>query len=127
MINYYLLASLFCVLMSVLHNIQRAKVNAAVEQAVQSEKSAATANKKVKQVEGEMDKLREQHRKTPEVALMHQLAELKGQLADYQRRMEELKAEIKRVTAEKEQFRSNVHKLVSLAPRLLSTSYIMCQ
>ena len=36
--------------------IQRAKVNAAVEQAAKAEKLAAAANKKVKQVEDEMDK-----------------------------------------------------------------------
>lgn len=46
----------FCVLMSV-RQIQRAKVNAAVEQAAKAEKLAAAANKKVKQVEDEMDKL----------------------------------------------------------------------
>ncbi|KAL7527650.1 hypothetical protein ACHAXR_002059, partial [Thalassiosira sp. AJA248-18] len=84
--------------------LTRAKVNAAVDQAAVAEKSAAAANHKVKQIESEMDQLREQHRKTPEVTLLHELAGLKGQLADSQRRMEAMKAE-------KEQFRSNVHKL----------------
>mmetsp|Transcript_11714 Transcript_11714/g.25280 ORF Transcript_11714/g.25280 Transcript_11714/m.25280 type:complete len:199 (+) Transcript_11714:969-1565(+) len=58
-----------------------------------------------------MDQLREQYRKTPEVTLMHQVAELKGQLADCERRAEAIEAEKSQVTAEKEQFRSNVHKL----------------
>jgi hypothetical protein len=87
--------------------IERAKVKAAIEQAV-------AANKRAKQIEAEMDQLREQHRKTPEVTLMHQMAELKGQLADSQRRIEAIKAEKNKVTAEKEQFRSNVHKLVRI-------------
>lgn len=92
--------------------IERAKVNAAVEQAVEAGKAAAAANKKVKQIESEMDQLREKHRKTPETTLMHQLAGLKGQLADGERRYEAIKSENHQVTAEKEQFRSNVHKLV---------------
>mmetsp|Transcript_11170 Transcript_11170/g.20451 ORF Transcript_11170/g.20451 Transcript_11170/m.20451 type:complete len:232 (-) Transcript_11170:39-734(-) len=76
-----------------------------------AEKSAASAGKKVRQIESEMDQLREQHRKTPEVILMHQMAELKGHLADSERRIEAMKAEKNQVTAEKERFRSNVHKL----------------
>lgn len=59
-----------------------------------------------------MDQLREHHRKTPEVTLMHQVAELKGQLADSERRMEAINAEKNHVTAEKERFRADVHKLV---------------
>ena len=60
-----------------------------------------------------MDQLREQHRKTPELTLMHQLAELKGQLADSERRNEAIKSEKNQIHAEKEQFRSSVHKLVT--------------
>ncbi|KAL7545676.1 hypothetical protein ACHAWF_009025 [Thalassiosira exigua] len=91
--------------------IERAKVNAAVEQAVASEKLAAAANKRVKQIENEMDHLREEQRKTPEVTLMHQVAELKGQLAENERRLESERAEKNKVFAEKERFRSDVHKL----------------
>ncbi|KAL9180782.1 hypothetical protein ACHAXT_011235 [Thalassiosira profunda] len=91
--------------------IERAKVAAAVDQAVAAQKSAAESNKKVKQVEAEMDQLRVDQRATPEVSLMHQVAELKGQLADGERRIEAIKAEKSQITAEKEQFRSNVHKL----------------
>lgn len=87
---------------------QRAKVNAAVEAAVLAEKAAAAANEKVKRMEDEV-------RKTPEITLMHQMAELKGQLADTERRMEVMRVEKNQVTAEKEQFRSNVHKLVCVA------------
>ena len=60
-----------------------------------------------------MDQLREQHRATPEVALLHQVAELKGLLADSERRIETMKGEKNTILAEKEQFRANVHKLVS--------------
>lgn len=80
-------------------------MNAAVEAAILAEKAAAAANEKVKRMEDEI-------RKTPEVTLMHQMAELKGQLADTERRLEVIKAEKNQVTTEKEQFRSNVHKLV---------------
>ncbi|KAL3762770.1 hypothetical protein ACHAW5_000206 [Stephanodiscus triporus] len=91
--------------------IERAKANAAIEQAVIAGKAAAVANKKVDQMVSEMDQLREQHRATPEFTLLHQLAELKGQLADSERRIEVLKAEKNQVSTEKEQFRSSVHKL----------------
>ncbi len=85
---------------------KRAKVTAAVDQAV-------SAQKKVAQLESEMDKLRQQHRASPEVSLLHQLAELKGHLADSERRLEGMKAEKNQVMADKERFRGNVHKLVS--------------
>ena len=64
-------------------------------------------------MEIQMDQLREQHRATPEVALLHQVAELKGLLADSERRIETMKGEKNTILAEKEQFRANVHKLVS--------------
>ena len=72
------------------------------------------AQKKVAQLESEIEKLREQHRASPEVSLLHQMAELKGQLADSERRLEGLKAEKNQVMADKERFRGNVHKLVSM-------------
>lgn len=81
-------------------------MNAAVEEAV-------SANKKVSQLESELEQMRERHRSTPEVSLLHQVAELKGQLADSERRIEAINAEKNQVTADKERFRSNVHKLVS--------------
>jgi len=92
---------------------KRVKVTAAVEQAVAAQTVAAAATKKVTQMELQMDQLREQHRATPEVALLHQVAELKGLLADSERRIEALKGEKNTIVAEKEQFRANVHKLVS--------------
>jgi hypothetical protein len=76
----------------------------------------AAANKKLDQMVSEMDRLREQHRATPEYTLLHKLAELTGQLAESERRIEILKAEKNQVNSEKEQFRSNVHKLVSWPP-----------
>lgn len=91
--------------------MKRAKANAALEQAVAAEKYAASAGKKVKQIELEMDQLRENHRKTPEVTLLQQVAELKGQLADSERRLESMKSEKTDAILEKEQFRANVHKL----------------
>ena len=63
-------------------------------------------------MESEMESLREQHRKTPEITLMHQMAELKGQLADKERQNEALKAEKHQISSEKERFRQDVHKLV---------------
>lgn len=93
--------------------IEQAKAKAALDQAVLAQKSEAAAAKKVKQVEDEMDALRVQHRNTPEAALTQQVAELKGQLADRERKIEVLKAERGHIIAEKEQFRMNVRKLVS--------------
>ena len=91
--------------------MERAKVKAAVEQAVQAQKASAETNKKVVALESQMDKLRETPSYEAEVSLMRQLAELKGQLADSERRMEAIRAEKNLVTTEKEQFRHNVHKL----------------
>ncbi len=93
--------------------LQKAKADAALEQAVLAKKEAAAASKKVKQVEAEMDELREKHRKTPEAVLMQQLAEIKGQLADSERRVEAVKAEKNQILQDKERFRINVKKLVS--------------
>ena len=73
---------------------------------------ATEATKKVKQMELEMESLREQHRKTPEITLMNQMAELKGQLADKERQNEALKAEKHQISSEKDRFRQDVHKLV---------------
>ena len=58
-----------------------------------------------------MKELREQHKATPEVTLMHENAQLQGQLAESERRIDALKSEKNLVTSEKEQFRKNVHKL----------------
>ena len=93
--------------------LQQAKAAAALEQAVLAKKEAAAAAKKVKHVEAEMDDLREKHRKTPEAALLQKLAEIKGQLADSERRIEAVKAEKNQVLQDKEKFRINVKKLVS--------------
>ncbi len=78
-----------------------------------AKKEAAAAAKKVKQVGVEMDELREKHRKTPEALLMQQLAELKGQLSDSERRIEAVKAEKTQIAQDKEKFRVNVKQLVS--------------
>jgi len=91
---------------------QQAKAKAALEQVVLVEKSAAAVAKKVRSLEGEIDELREKNRNTPETALLQQLAEYKGQMADSECRIEALKAERSQILAEKEQFRSNVRKLV---------------
>lgn len=88
-------------------------MSAAIERATLAEKAAASATKKVKQVEAEMDELRERQRKTPEATLVQQLAEIKGQLADSERRIEAVKAEKNQILQDKEQFRANVKKLVS--------------
>ena len=95
-------------------SLQRAKTNAAIEKAVAAEKSAAAAGSKIKLLEDEIDEIRAKHRNTPEVALLQQMAEVKGQLADSQRRIETIKAEKAEIVLEKEQFRASVNKLVSL-------------
>lgn len=93
--------------------LQQAKATAAFEQAVLAKKDAAAAAKKVKQIETEMDELREKHRKTPEALLVQQLAEIKGQLADSERRVEAMKIEKNQIVQDKEKFRINVRQLVS--------------
>ena len=94
--------------------LQQAKAQAAFEQAVLAKKEAAAAAKKVKLVETEMDELREKHRKTPEALLVQQIAEIKGQLAESERRIEAVKAEKNQILQDKEKFRTNVKQLVSL-------------
>ena len=79
-----------------------------------AKKEAAAAAKKVKLVETEMDELREKHRKTPEALLVQQIAEVKGQLAESERRIEAVKAEKNQILQDKEKFRINVKQLVSL-------------
>lgn len=95
-------------------SLQRAKTNAAIEKAVAAEKSAAAAGSKIKLLEDEIDDIRAKHRNTPEVALLQQIAEVKGQLAESLRRIETIKAEKAEIVLEKEQFRASVNKLVSL-------------
>lgn len=92
-------------------NIERAKTNVAIEEGVAVRKAAAAANKKVDMIVCENDKLREQLRASPEFSLLHQMAELKGQLVDSERRIVTLKAEKNQISIEKEHFRSNVHKM----------------
>jgi hypothetical protein len=91
--------------------IERAKTSAAIEDGVAARKAVAAANKKVDMIMCENDKLREQQRSSPEFTLLHQLAELKGQLVDSERRIETLKSEKNQISIEKEHFRSNVHKM----------------
>ena len=93
---------------------QRAKTNAAIEKAVAAEKAAAAAGSKIKLLEDEIDEIRAKHRNTPEVALLQQMAEVKGQLTESLRRIETIKAEKAEIVLEKEQFRASVNKLVSL-------------
>ena len=95
-------------------SLQRAKTNAAIEKAVAAEKSAAAAGSKIKILEDEIDDIRAKHRNTPEVALLQQMAEVKGQLAESLKRIETIKAEKAEIVLEKEQFRASVNKLVSL-------------
>jgi phosphoglycerate-specific signal transduction histidine kinase len=83
-----------------------------MDQAVAVEKSLAAAGKKIQLLEDEIDEIRAKHRSTPEVALMQQLAEVKEQLADSERRIEMIKAEKSDALLEKEHFRANVNKLV---------------
>ena len=109
-------AYFYCVDSSFIHHVwlQRAKTNAAIEKAIAAEKSAAAAGSKIKVLEDEIDEIRAKHRNTPEVALLQQMAEVKGPLADSQRRIETIKAEKAEIVLEKEQFRASVNKLVSL-------------
>ena len=72
----------------------------------------AAAGKKIKLLEDEIDEIKTKHRNTPEVTLMQQLAEVKGQLAESERRVETIKAEKADLVLEKEQFRASVNKLV---------------
>ena len=72
----------------------------------------AAAGKKIKLLEDEIDEIKTKHRNTPEVTLMQQLAEVKGQLAESERRIETIKAEKADLVLEKEQFRASVNKLV---------------
>ena len=95
-------------------SLKRAKTNAAIEKAAAAEKSAAAAGSKVKLLEDEIDEIRAKHRNTPEVALLQQMAEVKGQLAESLKRIETIKAEKAEIVLEKEQFRASVNKLVSL-------------
>lgn len=106
--------------------MQRAKAKAAQDQAVMAEKAATAAAKKVKQLEAEIDELREKHRKTPEAALVQQIAELKGQLADSERRIEAVKAEKSQILQDKEKFRVNVKKLVRPLCRTMLEELVMC-
>lgn len=84
-----------------------------MDQAVSAEKSTAEAEKKSRQLEARVDELREQIRKAPDVSMIHEIADLKAQLAVSERRIEAVKMEHNSTVAEKEQFRSNVHKLAS--------------
>ena len=72
----------------------------------------AAAGKKIKLLEDEIDEIKTKHRNTPEVTLMQQLAEVKGQLAESERRIETIKAEKADLVLENEQFRASVNKLV---------------
>jgi negative regulator of sigma E activity len=94
--------------------LQQAKAKAALDQAAEAQKTVATAGKKIRMLEDEIDEIRAKHRQTPEVALIQQLAEVKGQLADSERRCEMVKAEKAEILLEKEQFRASVNRLVSL-------------
>jgi len=61
-------------LLSLISKIEQAKVKSARDQVNIVSQAAASANKQVKRLENEIDELRREHRKTPEVELMHQIA-----------------------------------------------------
>lgn len=103
--------------------MQKAKTTSAMEQAIAAEKSLATASSKIKLLEDEIDQIRIKHRSTPEVALMQQLAEVKGQLADSERRIERIKSEKAEIVLQKEQFRASVNKLVSQTILVIRASF----
>ncbi|KAL3786510.1 hypothetical protein HJC23_010676 [Cyclotella cryptica] len=80
-------------------------------------RSLEVSGKKIKLLEDEIDEIREKHRKTPEVTLLQQLAQVKGQLADTERRIEMMKSEKVEILLEKEQFRASVNRLAKALRR----------
>ena len=84
-----------------------------MEQVIIVEKSLTAASSKIKLLEEEIDQIRVKHRSTPEVALIQELAKVKGQLAESDRQIERIKSEKAEIALQKEQFRASVNKLAS--------------
>ena len=100
--------------------MKKAKAAAAIERAIQAEKKAASTDSKLREVEEEMEQFRRKMRESPEMALMQEIAQLKGQLAESESRVQRERAERKQALLEKEQHKARVHRLVSLPMNIVN-------
>jgi len=99
--------------------MKKATASAAVERAIQAEKKAVSMESKLRKVEEEMEQLRRKMRESPEMALMQEIAQLKGQLAESESRIQHARADCTKAQLEKEQHKAQVHRLVRFSVHAL--------
>jgi hypothetical protein len=92
---------------------QKAKCEAAVERAILAEKNHLSTESKLKKVEKELEKLTQKVRESSEMTLLQENAQLKGQLAEFEVRVEREYAEYRKAQEEKEQYKNQINRLVS--------------
>lgn len=93
--------------------LKKAKCEAAVERAILAEKNHLSSESKLQKVEKELEKLQKKMRESSEMVLLQENAQLKGQLADLEVRVERESSECKKAQLEKEQYKNQIHRLVS--------------
>jgi hypothetical protein len=98
-------------------DLEKAKVVASVDRAEVAEMRAVAAEKRMRAAEEEFEHYRTQQRKTPESALLQELATMKGRLADSDNRVNKERAERNQALLEKEQFRAHIHRLARALKR----------
>jgi hypothetical protein len=104
--------------------LKKAKSEAAVERAILAEKNHLSSESKTQKVEKELEKLQKKMRESSEMALLQEIAQLKGQLAELEVRVERESSECKRAQLEKEQYKNQIHRLVSQRMLTLIVIYV---
>ena len=77
-----------------------------------AEKKVLSLESKLQKIEKELERFQVKMRESPEMALMEEIAQLKGQLAASESREELERAHYKQALLEKEQYQVQLHRLV---------------
>jgi len=100
-----------------LHATKKVKGSAAVERAILAEKKVLSLESKLQKIEKELERFQVKMRESPEMALMEEIAQLKGQLAASESREELERAHYKQALLEKEQYQVQLHRLAKSLKR----------
>lgn len=84
-----------------------------MERAEAAEASVKTVQNRIREVETEFQRYKDKQHQTPEAALLQQVAILNGKLAEAESRIQRERAERNQAFLEKEQYRTNIYRLVS--------------
>ena len=82
-----------------------------------ADRTAGSAEKRCRAVEEDFEHFRSAQRRTPEAALLQQIAKLKGEMSLQEAKISEARAEKNQAMLEKEQYKAHIHRLARALQR----------